>query len=932
MQAAKPASHISQQTDTIRGKFVKRQSSPEQAVATNNPIRLPSCFRLAPIALAGLVLAATNPAHAADPDPATPEAGKAPEAAALDAVTVRSRNRIEKLQDVPLSISVIPGAELNRLNAYSIEELTRRAGNVQWNQGNQRTSSISIRGIGKVGQTEAQDPSVGIIVDGVSYAYNALTSSFDFIDIDTIEVSRGPQGTLLGKNTSVGNIIFNTKRPSFTPTTDFQLALFPKNRGLQAWSAITGPVIDNLLAWRGTFSVSRSEGDIANPYNRDITYTNKDRVSGRLQFLLTPSDNLNAILRLDLQPRAGETTNGRSLGFKSVIKNYVNSVPSFNGGSTVYSPSTTTEDRLARRWFSDVKSYTLDEYYNTVTTDAARGLVTGSSGVSLEVNWKLGQHTLTSITAFKNYHFNAVNDEGTPFDISRNSGGYWNDYKQKSQELRLSSPVGGFVDYQTGLYFIQAQNSATYNQIYGNDYGAWNASAPQYSTLDADGAGRYLLLSSAANLKTGKNATTGVQAIDNKSAAIFGQANWHLSDRLTFTTGARLTREDRNNTGSNQIFDNGSAPELNPVASPYGVQLGGFNTSTTGALVAGGNNATQLALADYTAKKYFNAVINTSNPGAAYNSLTANQKRQIAAAKAIRSSALGVIFNPTVAEPYRATQPTLTLSPSYKFTPDTTGYFSFQHGEKAGIAQLYQGVSYQVKAEKTNNFELGFKSALLNKTLIFNADVFLSNIKNYQTSVQQYDAYATAQAQAADPTITSVSYAGITGNVPKVKVYGIEIDGVYAGIPRTTLRFSGAYNRAKYDEFPNSAYPAERANESTNTKPYFDASGQDLPGTPKFTFNIGANYRQPIFGEHELHTSANWSWTSGSYGSSSIYSYVAPNGKIDWAVGIGKSNGTLDLSLLVKNLLNDKSASSISATSITPAVPRSIGLQFTAKI
>ena len=122
------------------------------------------------------------------------------------------------------------------LGAVGIDDITKRAANVSWNLGNQRTSSISIRGIGKIGQTEAQDPSVGIIVDGVSYAYNALTSSFDFVDIDTVEVTRGPQGTLLGKNASVGNIIFTTKRPSFTPTADFTLG-FRQRDGLFATAA-----------------------------------------------------------------------------------------------------------------------------------------------------------------------------------------------------------------------------------------------------------------------------------------------------------------------------------------------------------------------------------------------------------------------------------------------------------------------------------------------------------------------------------------------------------------------------------------------------------------------------------------------------------------------------------------------------------------------
>ena len=136
---------------------------------------------------------------------------------------MRARNRLEPLQEVPLSISVVTGKELDRLQATEIGAITQRAANVSWNLGNQRTSSLSIRGVGRQGQTEAQDPSVGFVVDGVSYAYNALTSSFDFIDVDTVEVTRGPQGTLLGKNASLGVVSVNTRRPSFTPDANFSV-------------------------------------------------------------------------------------------------------------------------------------------------------------------------------------------------------------------------------------------------------------------------------------------------------------------------------------------------------------------------------------------------------------------------------------------------------------------------------------------------------------------------------------------------------------------------------------------------------------------------------------------------------------------------------------------------------------------------------------
>lgn len=230
----------------------------------------------------------------------------------LSTITVRSRNRIEKLQDVPLSVSVVSGQELERLQATDISAVTQRLANISWNIGNQRTSSLSIRGIGKQGQTEAQDPPVGLIVDGVNYAYNALASSYDFTDIETVEVARGPQGTLLGKNASIGVINVTTKRPSFKPDSAYSVTLGQWDT-VQGRFAVGGPIIDDLLAWRGNLSVSKGNGDVVNAYNTDQSYTNKDRVSGKIQFLLTPTEDFSARLEADIQPRAAETTNGRTI-------------------------------------------------------------------------------------------------------------------------------------------------------------------------------------------------------------------------------------------------------------------------------------------------------------------------------------------------------------------------------------------------------------------------------------------------------------------------------------------------------------------------------------------------------------------------------------------------------------------------------------------
>lgn len=852
----------------------------------------------------------------------------------LGKVTVRARNRIERLQDVPLSVSVVTGKELERLQAQDFGEITKRAANISWNQGNQRTSSISIRGIGKVGQTEAQDPSVGIIVDGVSYAYNPLTSSFDFTDVEAVEVTRGPQGTLQGKNASQGVVNIITRRPSFTPSADYALT-YGEDDTVRARFAAGGPVVDDLLAWRGSFSVSKGQGDIKNEFNSDSTYQNTDRISGRLQFLLTPSENFTARLALDAQPRSGENTNGRTYYTPTPLK--------YSDGKD-NSLSTDSKTRLERRWFTQQTSYTYADDYlaRTVNSDSQEPVVTGSNGVALDLNWNLGDVNLTSITAYKDYHFNAHNnDEGTPFDI-RSSSGQQIDYRQVSEEFRIASQIDNLVDYQGGLFLMKTSTNIRRNVIYGGDAGAWFASNTQYNALDTNAAGRYLMQNSLNGVWKNENR----QYIDNESAAIFAQANWHITDPLTLTTGLRFTYEKRENPGSSLIFDNGYAAELNPY-DVNGVKLGGFNSTTTGTYnsaltnIGAGTAAnigflnttdpTQVALANAAALKYFGV--------ASYNNLTPAQARQLAYAKAIRQSTLGVLWNKSEPERFEDVLPAWVVSPSYKINENLTSYFSWQYGEKAGIAQQVNGESFLAKAEKTNAFELGLKSLLLDNTLVLNADIYFTNIKDYQQAIQVFDEYTTTQKADGYQYYTST-----TGNAPKVQTKGFEIDGVYAGIAHTTLRFSGAYNSAVYKDFDLSAQPAEYDSDKNNytlpekPEPYRSLDGKTVAGAPKYQFNIGGDYRIPVslgvLGEKEFHTSANWAFTSyyNSDAALSTYAVIPSNSLFDYSVGLGTLDRKFDVNLIVKNLFNNDVPTAQTWNSYSPAKSRWVGIEFSGKL
>ncbi|MDB5987738.1 MAG: TonB-dependent receptor, partial [Nevskia sp.] len=588
-----------------------------------------------------------------------------------------------------------------------------------------------------------------------------------------------------------------------------------------------------------------------------------------------------------------------------------------NGDTNPLSSDAST--RLARRWFTQEGNYSyLSDYLgDSPNLDNQQPLVTASKGASAEVNWIFGNQTLTSISAYKDYQFQARNDEGTPFDISKNGGGHVL-YHQASQELRLSGQTGSLVDYQTGLYLLTTSNDYDSGSGYGADAGAWFASSStgtkkgQYDLLDADGNGRYLMSNSLNRL-----IFKPLQQIRNQSEALYAQADWHLLDRLTLTTGVRFSREDRKNNVSKLITDNGNAPELNPVAV-NGVQLGGFDSTGAGALTTN-NNAQQLALADAVALKYFGV--------SGYGSLTTNQQAQVGAAKTIRASQLGVLWNPTEGRDYLKVLPSYVVSPSYKINQELTAYASWRFGEKAGISQVVNGVPFLAEPERSSAYELGLKSTLLDRKLILNADVYVNYIENYQQAVQVFDQYTTNLKNDGTSYFTAA-----TGNAAKVRASGLEIDALYRPIPNFSLRFSGAYNNAVYKDFKNSGQPLENGN--LTTTPYRDVTSANLPGAAKFTGNVGADYYHYVFSNAQIHSSINYAYTTryNSDPSLSSYAWVPAYGIADFSIGIGRRDQKFDASVLVKNLFNDDTSQVVLWNSYIPAIPRWYGIQFSAKL
>jgi iron complex outermembrane receptor protein len=260
--------------------------------------------------------------------------------AELDEVVVTSRRRVESVQKVPIPISVIGAFKIQESGSFNVNRLKELIPSVQLYSSNPRNTGINIRGLGSpFGLTnDGLDPGVGFYVDGVYYARPAA-ATFDFIDIERIEVLRGPQGTLFGKNTTAGAFNITTNKPTFIPSADIEVTY--GNYGyIQAKSAINGPIIKNLLAGRISFSGTQRDGTIYNTA-KDEYVNDINNLGFRGQLLFTPSDNLKIILAGDnskqnpngyAQAVAGivETQRAAYRQFNNIIADLNYSLPSTN--------------------------------------------------------------------------------------------------------------------------------------------------------------------------------------------------------------------------------------------------------------------------------------------------------------------------------------------------------------------------------------------------------------------------------------------------------------------------------------------------------------------------------------------------------------------------------------------------------------------------
>ncbi len=427
-----------------------------------------------------------------------------------DTVIVTSRRRREVLQDVPIPITVITASQIEDAGAFNVNRIKEFVPAVQLYTSNPRNTGINIRGLGSpFGLTnDGLDPGVGFYVDGVYYARPAA-ATLDFIDVERIEVLRGPQGTLFGKNTTSGAFNITTRKPVFRPGANFELS-FGNYGYVQAKASVTGPLSKKLAA-RLSFSGTQRDGLVEN--TRTGHYTNDiNNLGFRAQLLYKPSDNTTITLSAD-------DSRQRPDGYAQVVAGVVQT------------------QRAAYRQFNAIiadLNYTLpslNAFDRKIDHDTPWRSANDLGGVSLNIDTRIGPGTLTSTTAWRYWKWGPSNDRDftglQALAKSQNPARH----KNWSQEIRYAGEFSSRLSGVVGLFLIDQEVKITGTEESGRDQ--WRFSKSSNSPLWE-----------TPGLFEGYGIYTN-SSIKSLSAAAFANVDWEIVRGLHLLPGLRLNYDEK---------------------------------------------------------------------------------------------------------------------------------------------------------------------------------------------------------------------------------------------------------------------------------------------------------------------------------------------------------------------------------------------------
>lgn len=430
----------------------------------------------------------------------------AEERAAIEEVVVTARKREEDMQSVAVAVSVFDSESMRVNSITGLEDIAQRTPSFVWSETGAANPHLFIRGIGTEGPSTyaGGDPSVVVMVDGV-YIGRISGANTDLFDLERVEVLRGPQGTVYGKNAVGGVVNVISKRPSSEPEVQVEASLGNLDR-MNLRGYVSGPLSDTVAAKLAVSSLNR-DGFIKNEETGSDLW-DEDSTSIRAGLLFTPNDELEAMLTV-------ESIRERESGApRDIIED-----GTFNGGIHAI---TNPDPRVVNA--------PMDSFFD-------RDIL----GLTLQVDYEMEIGNLTSITAYRDteaeWRHPFFGNPVTATTIESTSDNI-EDFTQFSEELRLASHAGdSALDWAVGVYFFSADIDRIVN-------------------LNQEFAAFLPFLGGILEYD---------QTIKTESWAVFGEIDYQLTDQLQLNIGARYTTEEKKQVHTGTVLVGPFPPPLSPA-------------------------------------------------------------------------------------------------------------------------------------------------------------------------------------------------------------------------------------------------------------------------------------------------------------------------------------------------------------------------------
>ena len=458
------------------------------------------------LSVSALALSASG-AWAQEPAPPDAAAAYAPRSQ-IETVITQAQKVESDVQSTPVALTTISGEALERTFAQDFRDIAGSAPNVllQPVGAFQNASAFFIRGAGSADIESAADPGIAVLIDGV-YMARTSTALVDFLDVEAVEVLRGPQGTLFGRNAIGGAVLLRHNAPDVDDF-DVKGSILAGKRGrMDVKGVVNVPIVEGLAAFRLAVKSTNFDGFYTNTFDNT-------KIGGQERLTILPSlkfqgENLDVVLR-------GEYNRTRDDSFPNVPHNVCVTDPVLGtaGNDGVINAVRGIAGGLAAREFCG-REVSKDDFI--INHDHFNGFGANFDvwGLTGEVNYAMPDiGTITYLGNYRDVHEDVYNDfDTTPYDLFNTRREQW--HWQTSHEVRFASDFSDFVDFVVGAYYFK-----------------------QHYVLVQDGYG--LFVSGAPN-----SGLSGVGRSEqwHDQWSIFGQANWHITDSLTLVTGARYDSE-----------------------------------------------------------------------------------------------------------------------------------------------------------------------------------------------------------------------------------------------------------------------------------------------------------------------------------------------------------------------------------------------------